>query len=324
MTANAKAEEGRTKPEVQFAMVPIDVLMAFGRYHGGTQGAVHASALASTYGVAKKAVFPIDRKAIARATGATPQAVRTAISRLCRAGILARTGDGFHHNRRYSQWAGTAVEVAREIYRFAKGRKACQNGHDGQDEPCQDRHKPCPTRHKPCPTRHETCPTRHETCQNGHAPLKREERETPEYLSQSASEDGTTARFFPDPEPIPPPPPKLHPSATPEVRGELVAKADAVKPGWGYECGKALLAGADPDHLREAIARADRATTKPRSWNYVQAILDDFKAGGIPKPIARRKPGSPEFLAEFRARYEANCRKAEAEDRERAERGAVA
>lgn len=319
----ATAEEGKAgKPEMPFQQTPNDLLMACMTRGSVTQRACLAAMLASNYGATNQ-LADIDRKAISRATGATPQAVRIALCRLVKENVVIRSEDGYRVNPRYWQWEAMDPEQAKEYRRLGRHRKAF------------------PARNKAFPTRNdapqeafphgngaflpgnEAFPARNEAFPPRNAPLKREEIYTRETLSQSACETpANSTRSFPDPLPA-----KAaqgidyHPDATPEVRAELIAAADKYR-GWGPDCSKALGERADPEHVKAALKRAEEVGAY--SWGFVVKALADYKRFGVPKP--KPKPGSREARDELLARIQANCKAYE--ERERAERlaarGAVA
>jgi len=124
-----------------FAQIPLDVLQAILIELGGTRGAVLAEVLASRYGVAKAEDTPINRQAIAHATGASRATIRQAITRLCRRNILARSAVGYRLN---SDWSVTPTsrsvtptsrsirerERERESALFAPARTRTHEGPD--------------------------------------------------------------------------------------------------------------------------------------------------------------------------------------------------
>lgn len=317
MTAHAEDGKARKPP---FAQPPLEMLLALGVEAGGTRGAILAVAYSARYGADKAEAFAIDRRAISDATGANDQAVRTAICRLVREGVLERVGGGFRLNTNPSTWPNVGPDRADAIRRMTRPR-ALRHG----NKPLRRGNSPLHPGNTALPPGNNLLPPGNVLLPPGNAPIKREREETPEYLSQSASEAGTTARFFPDPEPTPEPipPSTAHPKATPERRKALIALADEAG-GWGYECGKELQLGADPDHLEEAIRRGVRS--RARSWQYVARIADGFRVHGIdpPPPPAPEKPskpriGSPEAMSAWWDRYEASCRQHGMEPPERPE-----
>lgn len=322
---NATAEEGKaSKPEVHFAQVPIDVLHAVCVELGGTRGAVLASVLAARYGVAKAPETTVDRKAIARVAGSTPHAVTVAVGRLCGSNILARSEGGIRFNGRYSTWAGMDAERAREIRRTARpkgshrrdlsGHRAETSGHTAETSGhsgVTDRSHSGDQKSRPCDL-----------------PLKKREIYTRETISQSACEPpANTSRSFPDPLPAKPAPGlDYHPDATPEVRKQLIEAADKYR-GWGTECSKALGDGADPEHVKAALERAEKAGAG--HWNWVKTVLADYRRFGVPKP--KPKPGGrfatradvDAFVAECQANMKA-YEERQRQERLAAVRGAVA
>jgi hypothetical protein len=339
MTVHAEEGKARKPP---FAQPPLEMLLALGVEAGGTRGAILAVAYSARYGADKAEAFAIDRRAISDATGANDQAVRTAICRLVREGVLTRADGGFRLNTQPSTWPNVGPDRAGAIRRMTRpralrhGNKPLHRGNKTADDALPPGNSPLPPGNTALPPGNNLLPPCNVLLPPGNAPLKREERETPEYLSQSAGEDGTTARYFPDspPEaPLQPTGPKYHPAATPEVRAELVAMADTVN-GWGPECSRELGMGADPEHVREALKRAGRTQPVPRTWRWVGAVLDGFKAHGIPAPPPPPPPGGggrrgPMTDAEIEAKSALIMANLKAyEERERAERmahrGAVA
>ena len=161
------------------------------------------------------------------------------------------------------------------------------------------------------------------------APLIEEDfRRTQNTLSQSACEPpANTSRSFPDPLPAKPAPGlDYHPDATPEVRKQLIEAADKYR-GWGTECSKALGDGADPEHVKAALERAEKAGAG--HWNWVKTVLADYRRFGVPKP--KPKPGGrfatradvDAFVAECQANMKA-YEERQRQERLAAVRGAVA
>ena len=304
---SAHAEEGRHRRPPAFSQVYIDLLYATLADVGGVRGLCIASILKDQFGARKQDDAAVPVKAIAEAAGVDADSVRRALRRLVADGVFESTGPGrFRITLDPSSWRSLDPKMAA----FAAAQKADTGVRSGGHSRPDGRTQPSGNPDTGVRSAGHGCPERRTPVS---APLIEEDfRRTQNTLSQSECEPpANTSRSFPDPlpEPVQPPASTLHPKATPERRKAVVALADQAG-GWGYEAGKELQLGADPDHLEEAIRRGVRS--RARSWQYVARIADGFRVHGIdqpPAPLAERpqrpRPGTPEALAEWKARRDA-------------------
>lgn len=303
----AQAEEGKARTRPAFSQVDNDWLFTAMLGLSGVRGLCLAAIVRDQSGSHKQASGTVPVEAIAKAHGVSAASVQRAIRRLVREGLIERTGPG-----RYRFRDDYAARFGEDMVAFIEAQKS----RHATDRTVRTRGQNCPEERTELSGKADRsvravgqmCPEKRTEVS---APLnKKREINTEETLSQSARATPADSRFFPDPIPeAAPPPSTLHPKATPERRKAVVALADQAG-GWGYEAGKELQLGADPDHLEEAIRRATRS--RARSWQYVARIADGFRVHGIdqpPPPVPdrpqRHRPGSPEALAEWKARRDA-------------------
>lgn len=243
-----------------FAQIPLDVLQAILIELGGTRGAVLAEVLASRYGVAKAEDTPINRQAIAHATGASRATIRQAITRLCRRNILARSAVGYRLN---SDWSVTPTSrsvtlVSRYVTDLSRSSVT-------------------PTSRSVTPESRSVTPTSRS--------IRERERERESALFAPAR---TRTHEGPDPERDT----SVTPTPTTAERRQLIAEADQMSAGaWhAHLVGTALDTGIQPDHLREAMRRA--RTRGQMRWPYVLGIARSFAAHGIDEPSSTRQAES--------------------------------